>query len=58
MAGLGDPEPTRTRSVFERFADDLLDRLRQPPHQRGDGQDLVAAGELGDSAERSIISIS
>ena len=37
-----DEDAFRVREV----ADDLLDRFRQPPHERGHGQDLVAAREL------------
>ena len=39
------------------IADDLLDRFRQPAHQRGHGQNLVAARELR-VLRRSTISIS
>ena len=37
-----DEHAFRVREV----ADDLLDRFRQPPHERRHGQDLVAAREL------------
>ena len=37
-----DEHAVRVREV----ADDLLDRFRQPSHERGHGQDLVAAREL------------
>src|SRR5690348_16419875 len=41
-----DVEAHEDTLLVGEVADDLRDRLRQPAHQRRDGQDLVARGEL------------
>src|SRR5438093_192830 len=39
-------QPDEHAFRIRQIADDLPDRFRLPPHERGDGQNLIAAREL------------